>query len=130
MTDSRVPEKREEVPRAVAVPSEVLGRRRITIELEGAAIALLAAMAAGSLLMILAAASPLDVWGKLFSETLGESYGIGQVIFRATPLVLTGLAVAVPLRAGLVNIGGEGQMIAAALACGVVGAAVPAATPA
>ncbi len=99
-------------------------------ELEAAAIALLATMAAGSVLMVIAGASPLEVWGTLLAETLGDRYGAGQVLFRATPLVLTGLAVAVPLRAGLVNIGGEGQMIAAALACAVVAAAIPVATPA
>lgn len=103
---------------------------RLSRELEAAAVALLVTIAAGSVLIILAAASPLDVWRTLLSRTLGSTYGVGQVIFRATPLVFTGLAVAVPLRAGLVNIGGEGQMIAASLACGVVGAAIPGATPA
>lgn len=123
-------DKREELPRAVAVPGGFPGRTRVSRELEAAAIALLATMAAGSLLIIFAGASPLDVWTTLVRKTFGDTYGIGQVIFRATPLVLTGLAVAVPLRAGLVNIGGEGQMIAASLACGVIGAALPAATPA
>ncbi len=99
-------------------------------ELRAAAVALLAAMAAGSLLIILAGASPLEVWRTLVARTFGDAYGAGQVVFRATPLVLTGLAVAVPLRAGLFNIGAEGQMIAAAMCCAVVGAALPAATPA
>ncbi len=107
-----------------------MSARRWADELAAAAVALLAATAAGSLLMILAGASPLEVWRTLAARTLGDAYGVGQVIFRATPLVLTGLAVAVPLRAGLFNIGGEGQMIAAALACAVVGAALPAGTPA
>lgn len=103
---------------------------RVSRELEGAAIALLTTIAAGSVLIIAAGASPLDVWRTMISQTFGNTYGIGQVIFRATPLVFTGLAVALPLRAGLVNIGGEGQMVAAAVACAVVAAAIPAGTPA
>lgn len=94
-----------------------------------AAIAVLTATAAASALMILAGARPLDVWAALL-DAIADRYGVGQVIFRATPLVLTGLAVAVPLRAGLFNIGGEGQLTAAALACAAVAAALPADTPA
>lgn len=92
-------------------------------------IAVLTATAAGSLLMILAGASPLDVWARM-AAAQGDRYGLGQLLFRATPLILTGLAVAVPLRAGLFNIGGEGQLTAAALACAVVAAAVPTTWPA
>lgn len=92
--------------------------------------AFLIALAAGSVLIILAGASPLEVWRTLAVQTFGNAYGLGQTLFRATPLILTGLAVAVPLRAGLFNIGGEGQMVAAALACAVVGAALPVGTPA
>jgi simple sugar transport system permease protein len=44
--------------------------------------------------------------------------------------MMSGLAVAIALRAGLFNIGGEGQIAAGCLACGAVGAILPAATPA
>ncbi|MBK9037340.1 MAG: ABC transporter permease [Myxococcales bacterium] len=94
------------------------------------AIAILTATAAGSLLMIVAGASPVALWRQLFASALGDGASVGQVLFRATPLVFTGLAVAVPLRAGLFNIGGEGQLTAAALACAVVAAALPAELPA
>lgn len=97
--------------------------------LTGALVVLFSATAAGSLLMILAGTSPLAVWRTMLERTYGDAYGLGQVIFRATPLVFTALAVSVPLRAGLFNIGGWGQLTAAAMACAVVGAALPAATP-
>jgi len=96
----------------------------------GAIVALLVAMAAGSVLVIVAGGSPLEVWRTLLTSTLGDRASLGQVIFRATPLVFTGLAVAVPLRAGLFNIGAEGQLTAAALTCAVVAALVPSSTPA
>jgi ABC-type uncharacterized transport system permease subunit len=120
---------RDELPRAVAVRNDPLGRLRVSAELQAAAIALLATIAAGSVLIIFAGASPVDVWSRLVSKTFGNEYGLGQVIFRATPLVFTALAVSVPMRAGLVNIGGEGQMVAAALGCAVVAAGLPAGTP-
>ena len=101
----------------------------MTDRLRTVVIAVLTATAAGSLLMILAGASPLDVWARM-AAAQGDRYGLGQLLFRATPLILTGLAVAVPLRAGLFNIGGEGQLTAAALACAVVAAAVPTTWPA
>lgn len=55
------------------------------------------------------------VYQKLFVDTLGNSYGIGQVLFKATPLVFTGLSVAFAFKAGLFNIGAEGQLNIGAL---------------
>lgn len=99
-------------------------------ELTAAAVALLVAVAAGSVLIIAAGASPWLVWRTLLDGSLGSTYGVGSVLFRATSLALLGLAVAVPRAAGLFNIGGEGQMTTGALICALAAAAVPAATPA
>jgi simple sugar transport system permease protein len=66
----------------------------------------------------------------LFEGTWGTTYGAGQVVFKATPLLFTGLAVDLALRGGLFNIGAEGQLAIASLAAGVVGAQLPAGTPA
>ena len=44
------------------------------------AVALLATMAVGSLLMIVAGASPLHAWAQLLGKTLGERQGFGQVL--------------------------------------------------
>ncbi|MBX3193234.1 MAG: ABC transporter permease [Labilithrix sp.] len=66
----------------------------------------------------------------LFEGTWGTSYGAGQVLFKATPLLFTGVAVDLALRAGLFNIGAEGQLAVASLVAGVVGARLPAGTPA
>ncbi len=64
---------------------------------------------------------PIDVYTRLFSETLGNTYGIGQVLFKATPLILTGLSVAFAFKAGLFNIGAEGQMNIGAFAAAWIG---------
>jgi len=51
-------------------------------------------------------------------DTVTSGYGFGQVVDKAAPFVLAALAVAVPARAGLINIGGEGQIVIGATAAG------------
>jgi ABC-type uncharacterized transport system permease subunit len=66
--------------------------------------------------------APRQVAGLLWQGTWGTAYGAGQVLFKATPLLLTGAAVEIGLRAGLFNIGAEGQLTVASLAVGVLAA--------
>jgi simple sugar transport system permease protein len=70
------------------------------------------------------------VWRLLLEGTWGNSYGFGQVLYKATTLACTGLAVAVGLRAGLFNIGAEGQLAAGGFGAGLAGLLLPAGTPA
>lgn len=100
--------------------------RRIEPAIAGIA----AAWLAFCLLVWAYGASPREMAALLFEGTWGTGYGAGQVIFKATPLLFTGLAVDLALRAGLFNIGAEGQLAVASLVCGVVGSRLPAGTPA
>jgi general nucleoside transport system permease protein len=79
----------------------------------------------GAILIALIGKDPIEIYGKMISMSLGTEYGIGQVLFRMTPLILTGLAVAIPFQAGLFNIGGEGQALTGTFACALVGAWLP-----
>jgi simple sugar transport system permease protein len=81
------------------------------------------------LLVWLYGASPRAMAALLVDGTWGTSYGAGQVLFKATPLLFTGVAVDLALRAGLFNIGAEGQVAVGSLAAGVVGAKLPLSTP-
>src|SRR4051812_49948919 len=74
-------------------------------------------------------AAPFATLRAAAAGTWGTPYGIGQVLFKATPLILTGLSFEVAFRAGLFNIGAEGQLAAAALVGGVVGVHLPGGTP-
>jgi ABC-type uncharacterized transport system permease subunit len=98
-----------------------------------AAISTVAGVAAGWLaamiLVWLYGASPHEVAAQLVSGTWAMGYGTGQVLYKATLLLLTGLAVDVALRAGLFNIGAEGQLAVAGLAVATFGAHLPAGTP-
>jgi ABC-type uncharacterized transport system permease subunit len=74
--------------------------------------------------------SPRAMLATLFEGTWGTAYGAGQVLYKATPLLFTGVAVDLALRGGLFNIGAEGQLAIASLAAATVGAHLPPGTPA
>ena len=101
-----------------------------TIGIPPSVAAIAAAWIAFCVLVWLYGASPRGMAVLLFEGTWGTTYGIGQVLFKATPLLFTGVAVDLALRAGLFNIGAEGQLAVGSLAAGVVGANLPEATPA
>jgi general nucleoside transport system permease protein len=73
----------------------------------------------------LAGESPWHVLQILWKSAFGSRYDFGMTLFYSTPLIFTGLAVAVPFQAGLFNIGAEGQLTLGALAAAVVGAVWP-----
>lgn len=58
---------------------------------------------------------------SIVQQSFQDWYGVGQVLHTATMLTFTGLAVAVAFRAGLFNIGVEGQLYVGAMALGIVG---------
>jgi general nucleoside transport system permease protein len=60
-------------------------------------------------------ADPWDALHAMWDSAAGDSGSIGETLVRATPLLLAALAVAVPARAGLFNIGGEGQLLLGAI---------------
>ena len=85
------------------------------------------ALAAGGALMWSLGENPFEIYGLILRECFGTGYGLGQTLFKATPLVFTGLAVALGFRAGVFNIGAEGQLYLGGLAAAWVGtAALPA----
>jgi len=84
-------------------------------------VALLVALVVGDLLILSFGQSPAAVYRLLLEGTWGNPYGIGQVLYKATTLTFTGLAVAVGIRAGLFNIGAEGQLAAGGFAAAVPG---------
>ena len=83
--------------------------------------AVVCAFAVGAIVVLIIGDSPLQVYGLLLGSALSWPDGIGYTLFFATPLIFTGLAVAVALRGGLLNIGAEGQLYVAAFATAWVG---------
>jgi len=56
-------------------------------------------------------ANPIDAYRDMWQSTFQSGDSIEQILVKATPLILAALAVTVPARAGLVNVGGEGQLV-------------------
>lgn len=73
-----------------------------------------------AVLAAFAGENPFHVLGVLFHSAFGSRFGLGYTLYYATPLLLTGLAVALPYRAGLFNVGAEGQLLMGALGVGWV----------
>lgn len=84
-------------------------------------IAILGALFIGSLVILLMGENPIQVYKMMFGLAIGNRDGWGNVLFRATPLIFTGLAVAFAFRCGLFNIGGEGQVYVGAFLAAYVG---------
>lgn len=68
-----------------------------------------------ALVLLAAGKNPLRAYADIFESTLFSAYGFSEVLVKMIPLLLTALAVAVPARIGLINIGGEGQLYIGAL---------------
>ena len=83
--------------------------------------AVVAAFVVGGIVVLAVGDSPLSTYTLLIGSALTWPDGIGYTLFYATPLIFTGLAVAVALRCGLLNIGAEGQLYAAAFMTAWVG---------
>ncbi|MDQ3750909.1 MAG: ABC transporter permease [Acidobacteriota bacterium] len=84
-------------------------------------IAVVAAFAVGGIIVALIGDNPFETFGLLLGNSFGSLRDIGYMLFYATPLIFTGLAVAVAFRCGLLNIGAEGQLYVAAFATAWVG---------
>lgn len=74
-------------------------------------LALTFALIVGVIMILWADKNPFKAYGALLAGSLGSLQGISETLVTATPLILTGLAVAFAFRCGLFNIGAEGQFI-------------------
>jgi general nucleoside transport system permease protein len=90
-----------------------------------AALAFLGALLLGGLAIALIGQSPWEAYKALWEGSLGTPGAWARTLGQATPLLLTGIAVAVGLSVGLFNIGAEGQLAVGALAGALVAASVP-----
>src|SRR5256886_7629189 len=84
-------------------------------------IAVIAAFIVGGIVVWIIGDSPIQTYKLLIGSAFSWPDGIGYTLFNATPLIFTGLAVAVAFRCGLLNIGAEGQLFVAAFSAAWVG---------
>lgn len=84
-------------------------------------IAVVLSLIIGMFIIWAANKSPLDAYEALFLGAFGDLDAIGNTLARATPLILTGLGVAIAFKCGLFNIGVEGQLLVGATVASIIG---------
>lgn len=85
-------------------------------------LAMITAIALTLLVVVLAKQSPGAALSALAAGAFGSPYALAETLTKTTPLLLTGLGVAIAFRLRLWNIGGEGQFLVGALAASALGA--------
>ncbi|MGH2380164.1 MAG: ABC transporter permease [Candidatus Limnocylindria bacterium] len=92
-----------------------------------AAVLITFAITAGPI--ILAGANPIEAYGAFVVVPLTSQFTLLEVLVTATPIMLTGAAVAIAFRAGYWNIGAEGQLLLGAIAAAGIGTLVGGLSP-
>lgn len=77
---------------------------------------MLMALLIGAIMLLILKVNPLMAYAQLVNGAFGSLSGLTQTLVKATPLLLVGLGICIAFRASVINIGGEGQIIAGALA--------------
>ncbi len=99
--------------------------RRMLVSAGGALvfplIAILISFVIGAVIMLATGNNPIAAYAALITGAFGSASSIGRTLLYTTPLIFTGLAVAVAFRAGLFNIGGEGQLYIGAITAAWLG---------
>jgi simple sugar transport system permease protein len=74
-----------------------------------------AALSVFALLLAAAGKDPVKAYGDTLIYVFGNAYGFSELLERTVPLLFTATAVALPARIGLINVGGEGQLVMGAV---------------
>jgi len=84
-------------------------------------VAVLLAMLIGAVILLISGANPVEAYIALFQGAFGSLPALGRTLEKATPLVFSGLAVAFAFKAGLFNIGAQGQLLFGAITAAAIG---------
>ena len=98
--------------------------RSSALSIAAPVVAAIAALALAAIPLFIAGAPLGAAYAAMFNGALGSQFALAETLTRTTPLIFTGLAVAVAFRARLWNIGAEGQLYVGALAAVVVGTGI------
>ncbi len=78
--------------------------------------AFLAALVVGAVMLVLLGVDPARAYASMFVGAFGSGNALADTLVKATPLLLVGVGICIAFRGGMINIGGEGQLIVGALA--------------
>lgn len=88
-------------------------------------LAVVAALVVGAIMLLALGANPIAGYRALFVGAFGSADALADTAIKSMPLLLVGVGICIAFRTGVINIGGEGQIIAGALTSTSVALAVP-----
>ncbi|MEL6273071.1 MAG: ABC transporter permease, partial [Chloroflexota bacterium] len=80
------------------------------------AIALLLALLVASIMLLALQANPVEAFAAMWDGAFGSENKFAETLVKATPILFVAIGITIAFRGGIINIGGEGQMISGALA--------------
>ncbi len=116
MTDGTITKEPGSPRRAALEPISALWRTLLLPVLS-----ILAALLVGGIILWLAGYSVGNAYAALWDGVFGNTRNIGEAFLRATPLILIGSGIAIAFRAGIWNIGAEGQFYLGAIGATFLG---------
>ena len=78
--------------------------------------AVAAALVVGAVMLALLGVAPAEAYAAMFEGAFGSLNAVADTLVKATPLLLVAVGICIAFRGGMLNIGGEGQLIVGALA--------------
>jgi len=91
--------------------------RAIVVQL----VAVLLAVLIGAIILLVSGANPIQAYEALLRGSFGSATAFGRTLEKATPLIFSGLAVAFAFKAGMFNIGAQGQLLLGAITAAFLG---------
>jgi general nucleoside transport system permease protein len=95
--------------------------RKVALNIVMPLAGVVAALLLGALMLLALKVDPIAAYSALVQGAVGSTFSLTQCLVKATPLLLVGSGICIAFRASVINIGGEGQIIAGAIA----GTAIP-----
>jgi len=89
------------------------------------AAALVGALLIGAIFILLAKSNPITAYSVMLSGPFSSNFGFTETLVRTTPILLVGLGIIISFRSGVLNIGGEGQLLMGAIASAAVALSFP-----
>jgi len=86
--------------------------------------AILLALLIGAVILLISGANPIVAYGALLKGAFGNAASLTRTLEKATPLIFSGLAISLAFKAGMFNIGAQGQLTFGAIISAFVGFAV------
>ena len=87
--------------------------------------AVILALIIGAFMVLAFGGDPIEGYRAMFSGAFGGLDELSETTLRATPLLLVGVGICIAFRSSVINIGGEGQIIAGALLCTAIVLVLP-----